>query len=100
MTDTTRAWLAEVRERCEKAMPCGMCDGTGQINFQHPLKAAGVVVTSLPCDSGAHDVPRLLALIERLRGYATHRKSCIFWRVESPSTDCDCGFERMWEGHE
>jgi hypothetical protein len=100
MTDT-RAWLADVKARCEKATSCPTCDGSGQVHIQHPLKPFGVIMSSVPCNNAIHDIPRLLALVERLKAYVQHQRNCPYvadlTTVEHHRASCFCGYSRVWE---
>lgn len=108
MIDAVRKWLDEVKERCEKATP-GPWKHFVTESFSANVVGDGWVVARCETFSTgqeladakfiAHargDIPRLLAIVERLGEYARHKPDCVVCG-DSLCELCSCGFDHVWK---
>lgn len=101
MTDTIRKYLDEVKARCENAALGPWIasdildnDGGGVVdNDDHIICGSRTARKNSTFIAHAReDIPRLLALVERLRAYADHDRDC---EEGIGDAACDCGFDRV-----
>ena len=110
MTDATRKWLDEVEARCAATDPGPWshgppCDFSTIVRV--PTKDGEEVVLRVDMESDAapemldfmcaarQDIPRLLALVERLSAYIDqfdHNERCQSQCAYKPPRPCDCGW--------